>query len=76
MSTVKIGLIGGSGLGQVLLAEHDGQRHEVDTPFGKPSDAIVETEISGLQVFILNRHGPGHTLQSITDSRIAPTSMR
>lgn len=62
MSTVKIGLIGGSGLGQVLLEGHDGQRHELDTPFGKPSDAIIETNIADLQVFILNRHGPGHTL--------------
>lgn len=62
MSTVKIGLIGGSGLGQVLHAEHAGRRHVMETPFGNPSDAILETEIAGLQVFILNRHGPGHTL--------------
>lgn len=62
MSTVKIGLIGGSGLGQALLEGHEGQRHELDTPFGRPSDAIIETEISGLNVFILNRHGPGHTV--------------
>lgn len=62
MSTAKIGLIGGSGLGQALLEGHTGQRHELDTPFGKPSDAIIETEISGLQVYLLNRHGPGHTI--------------
>lgn len=62
MSTVKIGLIGGSGLGQALLDGHEGQRHNVDTPFGKPSDAVIETEVAGLNVFILNRHGPGHTV--------------
>ena len=62
MSTVKIGLIGGSGLGQELLARHDGKRHDLQTPFGRPSDAVIETEIAGLQVFILNRHGPGHLL--------------
>lgn len=62
MSTLKIGLIGGTGLGQVLLDGHDGQRHDLETPFGKPSDAIIETEIAGVRVFILNRHGPGHTL--------------
>ena len=62
MSSVKIGLIGGTGLGEALLREHDGRRHEVNTPFGKPSDSIIETEISGIQVFILNRHGPGHLL--------------
>jgi 5'-methylthioadenosine phosphorylase len=62
MSTLKIGLIGGSGLGQVLLAGHEGKRHELETPFGRPSDAIIETTIAGLDVFILNRHGPGHTI--------------
>ncbi len=62
MSTVKIGLIGGSGLGQALLEGHEGQRHELDTPFGKASDAVIETEVAGLNVFILNRHGPGHTI--------------
>jgi 5'-methylthioadenosine phosphorylase len=59
---VKIGLIGGSGLGQLLAAEAGGTRHEVDTPFGRPSDAIVETAIDGLPVFLLARHGPGHVL--------------
>lgn len=62
MSTLKIGLIGGSGLGQALLDGHQGQPHNLDTPFGKPSDAIIETEIHGTQVFLLNRHGPGHTI--------------
>jgi len=37
-------------------------RHEVQTPFGKPSDAIVEVEWEGLNVFLLSRHGPGHLL--------------
>lgn len=62
MSKVKIGLVGGSGLGEALLKRHDGERHDLETPFGKPSDAITEVEIAGLQVFILNRHGPGHLL--------------
>ena len=62
MSQVKVGLIGGSGLGEVLRTLGDGVRHEVDTPFGKPSDAIVETRMEGLPVFVLPRHGPGHLL--------------
>jgi 5'-methylthioadenosine phosphorylase len=62
MSQVKVGLIGGSGLGEVLRTLGDGVRHEVDTPFGKPSDAIVETRMEGLPVFVLARHGPGHLL--------------
>jgi 5'-methylthioadenosine phosphorylase len=62
MSEIRIGLIGGSGLGQVLGSAEEGTRHEVETPFGKPSDAIVETQWAGLPVFILQRHGPGHLL--------------
>jgi 5'-methylthioadenosine phosphorylase len=61
MSDLKIGLIGGTGIGQALgIAE--GTRHEVDTPFGAPSDAIIETQWDGLAVFCLARHGPGHLL--------------
>ena len=63
MSDVKIGLIGGSGLGELLAAEESSTRHEVDTPFGKPSDAILETSWSGVPVFFLSRHGPGHLLR-------------
>lgn len=62
MSQIKIGLIGGSGLGQALHTENGVQRHEIDTPFGRPSDVIVETRWSGLPVFMLSRHGPGHIL--------------
>jgi 5'-methylthioadenosine phosphorylase len=62
MSDIRIGLIGGSGLGQVLGASTEGTRLDVETPFGKPSDAIIETSWSGLPVFLLSRHGPGHLL--------------
>jgi len=59
MSNIKIGLIGGSGLGEALGAE-DGQPVSLDTPFGKPSSDIVETNWNGVDVAILQRHGPGH----------------
>ena len=61
MADLKIGLIGGSGLGAVL-GTTEGTRHEVETPFGKPSDVIVETEWGSVPVLILQRHGPGHLL--------------
>ena len=61
MDGIKIGLIGGSGLGEAMLRQTQGHRHEIDTPFGRPSDAIIETQWSGLPVFFLSRHGPGHT---------------
>jgi len=59
---VRVGLIGGSGLGAALAGQTDGIRHEIDTPFGPPSSTIIETEWSGLPIFFLSRHGPGHTL--------------
>ncbi len=59
---MKIGLIGGSGLGALLAAQTQGTRHVVSTPFGAPSDAIVETSWDGVPVLFLSRHGPGHTI--------------
>jgi 5'-methylthioadenosine phosphorylase len=60
---IKIGLIGGSGLGAAMAEQtHGGTRHEIETPFGQPSDVIVETSWHELPVFFLNRHGPGHLL--------------
>ena len=62
MSDVKIGLIGGSGLGQLLGSAAEGKSHVLQTPFGPPSGAIVETSWNGLPVFLLGRHGVGHVL--------------
>ena len=62
MNELKTGLIGGTGLGQALAATTEGARHELDTPFGRPSDAIIETAWAGVPVLILSRHGPGHVL--------------
>jgi 5'-methylthioadenosine phosphorylase len=62
MSDLKIGLIGGSGLGQALTHGMEGTRHEIDTPFGRPSDAIIETNWGGVTVLMLSRHGPGHLI--------------
>lgn len=36
--------------------------HTVETPFGAPSDSIVETRIGDRVVFFLPRHGRGHRL--------------
>lgn len=33
---------------------------ELDTPFGKPSDKYVLTEVNGVEVVFLSRHGRGH----------------
>src|SRR5438105_500363 len=59
---IKVGLIGGSGLASKLIGSSAGARHDVDTPFGKPSDAVVESELGGVPVLMLSRHGPGHLI--------------
>jgi 5'-methylthioadenosine phosphorylase len=58
---LKIAVIGGTGLGNAFAAEN-GQHHHVDTPFGKPSAAILQVQWAGNQVFLLKRHGEGHAL--------------
>jgi 5'-methylthioadenosine phosphorylase len=62
MSEIKVGVIGGSGLGALLAGHESIRRHDLQTPFGPPSDAVFETEWSGLPVLLLSRHGPGHLL--------------
>ncbi len=55
----EIGVIGGSGLYEIdALVNLD--RVEVDTPFGRPSDAIVLGDLAGVRVAFLPRHGRGH----------------
>lgn len=55
-----VGLIGGTGLGQVLLEEIKGKTHNIETPFGPPSAAIVQGQWEGVDVAFLPRHGQGH----------------
>jgi len=62
MASVKVGIIGGSGLGDALQGEVSGGPRDVKTPFGEPSDRVVETQLAGVDIAILSRHGPGHTL--------------
>lgn len=59
--TPAIGIIGGSGLYQ-LEGFSNPQEHQINTPFGSPSDAIVGGEVEGRRVFFLPRHGRGHRL--------------
>jgi len=61
MEQVNIGIIGGSGLYQ-MPELHNIREIEVDTPFGKPSDAFILGELEGVNVAFLPRHGRGHKL--------------
>ena len=58
----RVGIIGGSGLGDALAEQTKGQAVEVDTPFGKPSGPIVLSEVGGVPIAFLSRHGQGHLL--------------
>jgi len=58
----RIGIIGGSGLGQALTRRTIGTEHDIDTPFGKPSCPIITCEVSSIPIAFLARHGPGHIL--------------
>src|SRR4051794_516486 len=57
---LRIGIIGGTGIGGEFAAQAATRTHELDTPFGRPSDLIIETNWAEMPVFLLNRHGPGH----------------
>lgn len=55
----KLGVIGGSGVYQMEGVELV-REHQLDTPFGKPSDAIIETKVKDRSVYFLARHARGH----------------
>src|SRR5438094_2078885 len=56
-----IGIIGGSGLYQMQELRY-ATEHNIDTPFGQPSDALVGGKMNGRQVYFLPRHGRGHRI--------------
>jgi 5'-methylthioadenosine phosphorylase len=56
-----IGIIGGSGLYQIEELR-DAAEHNVNTPFGPPSDMLPGGKVSGRQVYFLPRHGRGHRI--------------
>jgi len=63
MAEELIGIIGGSGLGDTLAEQiTDAELHDVDTPFGKPSTAILIGRFGNKRVAFINRHGKGHKL--------------
>ncbi len=57
--TSKLAVIGGSGLYDMPDLQ-DTQKHDLTTPFGKPSAPIVIGTLDGRKVAFLARHGIGH----------------
>jgi len=56
-----IGIIGGSGLYQ-MEELRNATEHQIDTPFGAPSDVLIAGQISDREVYFLPRHGRGHRI--------------
>jgi 5'-methylthioadenosine phosphorylase len=56
-----LGIIGGSGIYE-LEGLKNAQWRDIDTPFGKPSDALLIGELDGAKVAFLPRHGRGHRI--------------
>ncbi len=61
MAQAKIGIIGGSGLYK-MEALKDVEEVSLETPFGKPSDALILGTLLGTRVAFLPRHGRYHTI--------------
>jgi 5'-methylthioadenosine phosphorylase len=56
-----VGIIGGSGLYDIDGLERKAWRR-VETPWGEPSDALLEGWLGGVRCVFLPRHGRGHRL--------------
>jgi len=61
MTEAAIGIIGGSGLYK-MEALKDVEEVQIETPFGKPSDALIVGNLDGVPVAFLARHGRNHHL--------------
>jgi 5'-methylthioadenosine phosphorylase len=60
LSQARLGVLGGSGLYAMEGLEQI-QELEIDTPFGRPSDALRLGTLGGMEVVFLARHGRHHT---------------
>jgi 5'-methylthioadenosine phosphorylase len=66
MAQTMVGVIGGTGLGEALGALGAGELRRVETPFGAPSGPVTLTEVGGVPVALLARHGEGHAYNPST----------
>jgi len=61
MATLKIGIIGGSGMDDPRLMK-DIREKSVKTPYGSPSSALTIGRINNVETVILARHGKKHSI--------------
>ncbi|MDA1035222.1 MAG: S-methyl-5'-thioadenosine phosphorylase [Proteobacteria bacterium] len=57
----KLGIIGGSGLYSMEGLE-DSKWIKIDTPWGSPSDEILQAKLNGKEICFLPRHARGHKI--------------
>ena len=62
MAEAMVGIIGGSGLGDALCGDGQGEPVQVDTPFGEPSQPVLRAAWEGVGIVLIHRHGRGHLL--------------
>ncbi|NOK14792.1 MTAP family purine nucleoside phosphorylase [Corallococcus exercitus] len=60
MPAVKVGIIGGHALYQALGLQGRGEHLSVETPFGPHSTPLIATELDGVPIVFVFRHGQGH----------------
>ncbi len=58
---IKIGIIGGSGMDDPKFLT-DFEEVTADTPFGKPSSALICGKLNNVSVVLLSRHGKNHSI--------------
>src|SRR3981081_3737635 len=61
-AAAEIGIFGGSGFYEFLDDVDEGDKVEVETPYGVPSSKVRVGQIGGRSVAFLARHGPGHEI--------------
>ncbi|XP_052775831.1 S-methyl-5'-thioadenosine phosphorylase-like isoform X2 [Mya arenaria] len=61
MTSIKVGIIGGSGLSNTDILK-DKSEKTVETPFGKPSDNLLLGKIGDVDCVLLSRHARGHSI--------------
>ena len=61
LETARVGVIGGSGLYAIKGLENVSE-HQLDTPFGCPSDVLRVGQLNGMDTVFLARHGQHHHL--------------
>ncbi|MBN1200255.1 MAG: S-methyl-5'-thioadenosine phosphorylase [Anaerolineae bacterium] len=61
MESIRIGVIGGSGLYNMPELAAVEEQH-IETPYGLPSDTVLTGMLAGQRIAFIPRHGRGHTL--------------